>query len=57
MSLTHCLALKFGYKDVEEMKKSSQKTFSLLENGMLNQSSAKVLLVNVRSSELCINFN
>lgn len=47
VSLAHFLALKFGYSDVAEMKKDSQKRFSLLENGILDKPSTKTLLINV----------
>ncbi|MCJ1436593.1 hypothetical protein MMC27_005973 [Xylographa pallens] len=44
--LDHSLAAKFGYDDVEAMKKDAQKRFSLLESGILDQSCTKLLLVN-----------
>ena len=46
-SLTQVLALKFGYPNVQEMMKDSRKRFSLLENGILDQPSTRLLLVNV----------
>ena len=46
-SLTQVLALKFGYANVQEMMKDSRKRFSLLENGILDQPSTRLLLVNV----------
>jgi len=50
VSLSHFLALKFGYKDVDSMKQDSQQRFSLLKNGILDKPSAKTLLVNVGAS-------
>jgi len=47
-SLTQVLALKFGYDDVEKMKIDSKPRFSLLENGILDQPSCRLLLINVR---------
>jgi hypothetical protein len=47
VSLAHSLALKFGYSNVAEMKKDSQKRFSLLENGILDKPSTKTLIINV----------
>ncbi|MCJ1394611.1 hypothetical protein MMC18_007491 [Xylographa bjoerkii] len=44
--LDHSLAVKFGYDDVETMKKGAQKRFSLLESGILDQQSTRLLLVN-----------
>lgn len=46
-SLDHSLTVKFGYEDLETMKADSQKRFSLLENGILDQPSTRLLLVNV----------
>ena len=46
-SLTQVLASKFGYSNIEEMKKDSQKRFSLLESGILDQPSTRLLLINV----------
>jgi hypothetical protein len=48
-SLTQVLALKFGYDDVEKMKVDSKARFSLLENGIIDQPSCRLLLINVRS--------
>ena len=46
-SLDHSLAVKFDYDDIETMKKDAQKRFSLLESGILEQPSTRLLLVNV----------
>ena len=46
-SLAECLAEKFGYEDVEELKKDGKSRFSLLENGILDKPCARLLLVNV----------
>ncbi|KAB5547031.1 pigment biosynthesis protein Ayg1 [Coniochaeta sp. 2T2.1] len=40
------LALKHGYSDVEDYLANAQKKFSLLENGILEKSSTRLLLVN-----------
>ncbi|KAI9779588.1 MAG: hypothetical protein M1816_003469 [Peltula sp. TS41687] len=50
--LAHSLALKFGYKDVESMKKDSRRRFSLLENGILDRPSTRLLLVNGTADEI-----
>ena len=47
-SLDVALAAKFGYDGVESLKQDSQKRFSLLENGILDQRSTTLLIVNVR---------
>ena len=44
------MSQKFGYDNLDEYKKTSQTKFSLLENGVLDQPSAKLLLINVRRS-------
>lgn len=46
-SLAECLAEKFGYKNVEELKKDGQSRFSLVENGILDKPCTKLLLANV----------
>ena len=46
-SLTQVLALKFGYENVQDMMVDSRKRFSLLENGILDQPSTRLFLVNV----------
>ncbi|KAF2686461.1 yellowish-green 1-like protein [Lentithecium fluviatile CBS 122367] len=50
--LTQVLALKFGYEDVEEMKVDSRARFSLLENGILERPSCRLLLINGMLDEL-----
>ncbi|ORY09072.1 yellowish-green 1-like protein [Clohesyomyces aquaticus] len=50
--LTQVLALKFGYDDVEKMKLDSRQQFSLLENGILDMASCRMLLVNGMLDEL-----
>jgi hypothetical protein len=52
VSLSHVLALKFGYEDVTAMKKDAKRRFSLLENGILNAPSARALLINVSHDSL-----
>ena len=49
-SLAECLAEKWGYESVETMKKDAMKRFSLLENGILDQPSTKLLLINVSNA-------
>ncbi|SLM39687.1 Alpha/beta hydrolase fold-5 [Lasallia pustulata] len=44
--LCPALAQKFGYDNVEDFKENSQKTFSLLETGILEKESTRLLLVN-----------
>ncbi len=46
-SLSKVLAQKFGYSDIEAMKMDSRKRFSLLENGIADQPSTRLLLINV----------
>ena len=45
------LALKHGYGDVEDYLANAQKKFSLLENGILEKPSTRLLLVNVSSTK------
>lgn len=47
ISLAECLVEKWGYENVEAMKKDAMQRFSLLNNGILDQPSTKLLLVNV----------
>ncbi|KAK4459392.1 esterase FrsA [Cladorrhinum samala] len=44
--LTPAMALKHGYGDVGEYKSGVQKKFSLLETGILDKASCRLLLVN-----------
>jgi len=44
--LTPAMALKHGFRTVEEYKANVQKKFSLLENGILEKPSTRLLLVN-----------
>lgn len=41
------MALKHGYKNVDDYKKGVQKKFSLLESGLLDKPSTRLLLINV----------
>lgn len=41
------MALKHGFPTVEEYKANVQRKFSLLENGILQKPSTRLLLVNV----------
>ena len=46
-SLAECLAEKFGFENVEELKKDGKSRFSLVENGILDKSCTRLLLANV----------
>ena len=48
-SLAECLAEKYGYANVEELKKDGKGRFSLVENGVLDKPCARLLLANVGS--------
>ena len=48
--LTPAMAMKHGYDSVEEYKAGVQKKFSLLENGILDKASTRLLLVNVSTA-------
>lgn len=41
------MAMKHGYKSVTEYKAGVQKKFSLLENGIIDKPSTRLLLINV----------
>jgi len=41
------MAMKHGYSSVEEYKSGVQKKFSLLETGILQKPSTRLLLINV----------
>jgi len=45
-SVTKALVKKYGYADVEELKEKAQRTFSLVDNGIVNMKSCRLLLVN-----------
>ncbi|KAL9101311.1 MAG: hypothetical protein Q9163_003423 [Psora crenata] len=51
--LSQVLATKFGYPDIEAMKLDSRRRFSLLENGILDQPSTRLLCINGMFDELC----
>lgn len=42
------MAMKHGYDSVDEYKKGVQKKFSLLETGIIQKPSTRLLLINVR---------
>ncbi|KEF51017.1 uncharacterized protein A1O9_12943 [Exophiala aquamarina CBS 119918] len=44
--LSHAYVLKYGYKDWEELKEKAQKDFSLVESGIVDGPSCRLLLVN-----------
>ena len=48
-SLNPALAQKFGFGSTEAFKEGAQRKFSLLENGVLQKPSTRLLLINVRS--------
>lgn len=50
--LTPAMATKHGYKTVEEYKAGVQKKFSLLETGIIQKPSTRLLLINVSPSSL-----
>lgn len=41
------MAMKHGYDTVEEYKEDVQKKFSLLETGIIQKPSCRLLLINV----------
>ncbi|KAL2042547.1 hypothetical protein N7G274_005041 [Stereocaulon virgatum] len=45
-ALLPALSKKFGYDNPEEFKREAQKTFSLVETGIIEQESARLLLIN-----------
>lgn len=46
------MAMKHGYKTVAEYKAGVQKKFSLLETGIIDKPSTRLLLINVRPHTL-----
>ena len=47
LSLAECLAEKFGYRNVKELKTYGKSQFSLLDNGILDKPCTRLLLANV----------
>lgn len=45
--LTPAMAMKHGFKSVDEYKENVQEKFSLLETGIIRNPSTRLLLVNV----------
>lgn len=45
-SVTEALVGKYGYRDVEELKECAQRDFSLVESGIVEKPSCRLLLVN-----------
>jgi hypothetical protein len=45
------MAEKFGYSDIADFRKNAQKKFSLIENGIAQQPSCRLLLLNVCPSK------
>lgn len=50
--LTPALVMKHGYDSVAEYIAGAQKKFSLLETGVINGPSTRLLLINVRHNLL-----
>lgn len=50
LRLSPAMALKHGYTNVDDYKNGVQKKFSLLESGLLDKPSTRLLLINVRLS-------
>lgn len=50
--LAECLAEKFGYENVQELKKDGRTRFSLVENGILDKPCARLLLANGTNDEI-----
>ena len=48
-SLAPALAQKFGFSSVEAFKEEAQRKFSLVEQGVVQKPSTRLLLINVRS--------
>ncbi len=46
------MALKHGYTNVDDYKNGVQKKFSLLEAGILDKPSTRLLLINVSASDV-----
>jgi len=46
------MAFKHGYTTAEEYKKDALQKFSLLENGILEKPSTRLLLINVSGDQL-----
>lgn len=51
-ALAEALMHKFGYKDVETYAKDAQKRFSLLETGIIDKPSCRLLLINGTNDEI-----
>lgn len=49
------MALKHGFRNAEEYKANVQKKFSLLETGILEKPSTRLLLINVSVAELVLH--
>ena len=48
-SLNPALAQKFGFSSIEAFKEEAQRKFSLVEQGVVQKPSTRLLLINVRS--------
>lgn len=49
-SITDCWAEKYGYDSTEDFIQNSQKKFSLVETGVVDQPNCRLLLLNVCAS-------
>jgi hypothetical protein len=47
------MAMKHGFTSVEDYKENVQKKFSLLETGIIQQPSTRLLLINVGLAYSC----
>jgi len=50
--LEPALNLKHGYETMEKFRKGAQKKFSLLETGVIQKPSTRILLINVSLESL-----
>lgn len=48
------LNLKHGYPTMQEYKRDAQKRFSLLEMGIIQKPSTRLLLINVDTTTFCL---
>ena len=53
--LTPAMAMKHGYDSVEDYKDGVQKKFSLLETGVIQKPSCRLLLINVSNLVYLMN--
>ena len=46
--LNRAMSMKFGFESEEEFKEKAKEKFSLVETGIVEQESSRLLLINVR---------